>query len=180
VLRACGVLRALAGRVESPVPPRLAALAAIGDASTVCTATGELAPLLKDPVPSVRRAAALVLRPDERRTAGAFRDTIRDPDPSVAAAAVAAVCRNEASASTPGPAAAKPDPILQTATEAARALVVAHGTAVEDAVEMLGCLARAATPADRQLLEQLRRGPPSPLRDRAVELATRPAELKPR
>ena len=80
VLRACGGLRALAARVEAPVPPRLAALSAIGEASTVCTATGELAALLRDPVPSVRRAAALVLRPDERRAASAFRDVLRDPD----------------------------------------------------------------------------------------------------
>jgi hypothetical protein len=35
---------------------------------------------------------------------------------------------------------------------------------------MLDCLAAAATPADRALLEGMRRGPPSPLRDRAVEL----------
>jgi hypothetical protein len=35
---------------------------------------------------------------------------------------------------------------------------------------MLDCLAAAGTPADRTLLEQLRRGPPSPVRDRAVEL----------
>lgn len=170
VLRACGGLRTLAARVEAPVPSRLAALAAIGDAATICTATGELSALLRDPVPAVRRATALVLRPEERRAASAFRDVIRDPDPTVAAAAVAAVCRADV----------KLDPTLQQATEAARVLVAARATPPEDAVDMLGCLARASTPADQQILDQLRRGPPSPLRDRAVELGSRPGELKPR
>jgi hypothetical protein len=35
---------------------------------------------------------------------------------------------------------------------------------------MLDCLAAAGTPADRTLLDELRRGPASPVRDRAVEL----------
>jgi hypothetical protein len=172
VVRACGALRALAARVEAPVPSRLAALAAIGDAATVCTATGELATLLRDPVPAVRRATALVLRPDERRASSAFRDVIHDPDPGVAAAAIAAICRADERGA--------PDPTVRQATAAARVLVLSNATAPEDAVEMLGCLARAPTPADLQILDQLRRGAPSPLRDRAVELGTRPAGLGPR
>jgi hypothetical protein len=184
--RACAALRTLAGRVEAPVPSRLAALVAMGDAATVCTATGELAPLLRDPVPAVRRATALLLRPEERRASSGFRDVIHDPDPAVASAAVAAVCRAEgrdedlgagASAATT---AGRPDAMVQQTVEAARALVLARGTPPEDAVEMLGCLAQSSAPADRRILDQLRRGAPSPLRDRAVELSTRPAELKPR
>lgn len=187
--RACDALRTLASRVEAPVSSRLAALVAIGDAATVCTATGELAPLLRDPVPAVRRATALILRPEERRASSAFRDVIHDPDPAVASAAVAAVCRAEGhdsdaaalgAGSAVTPAAGKPDAMVQQTTEAARALVIARATPPEDAVEMLACLARAATPADRQILDQLRRGAPSPLRDRAAELATQPGELSPR
>jgi hypothetical protein len=44
---------------------------------------------------------------------------------------------------------------------------------------MLACVAGAGTPADRSLLDELRRGPPSPLRDRAVELGVRPPPGKP-
>lgn len=186
--RACGGLRALASRVEAPAPSRLAALGAIAKASTVCTATGELAPLLRDPVAAVRRATALVLRPEERRAASAFRDVIHDADPTVASAAVAAVCRAEGypddgrlggGASGGGPA-GRLDPMLQQTVEAARSLATARTTPPEDAVEMLSCLARAATPADRQILDQLRMGAPSPLRERAAELAGAPDRLKPR
>jgi hypothetical protein len=49
-------------------------------------------------------------------------------------------------------------------------LVRAQGTPPDDAVEMLDCLAAGETPTDRALLEELGRRPPSPLRDRAVEL----------
>jgi hypothetical protein len=63
--------------------------------------------------------------------------------------------------------------------EAARVMANSRGTPVADAVEMLGCLARAATPADRQILDQLRRGPPSPLRDRATDLMGGPDRLTP-
>src|SRR5437762_3595618 len=77
-------------------------------------------------------------------------------------------------------AAGSPEATVQQAPLAARTLVLAPATPAEDAVEMLGCLARAATPADVHILDQLRRGPPSPLRDRAVELGRRPPELVPR
>jgi hypothetical protein len=197
--RACGALRALAARVEAPVPSRLAALGALADAGTVCTATAELTPLLRDPVPAVKRAVALLLRPDERQVASALRETIHDPDPAVASAAVAAVCRAEppaGAAASPAatarpsapaagrkvaatPPAAEPLPLPQEAASAARALVAAPSTPPEDAVEMLACLAHAATPADRQLLDQLRREGPAPLRDRAAELADSPDRLKP-
>ena len=166
--RSCGALRALAGRGEAPVAARVAALGALASAATVCPANGDLTPLLRDPVAAVRRAAILVLHPDERRSASALREVIRDPERLVASAAVATLCRDEVGESG---ASAKSDPPAAPVIELARVMVMARGTPAADAVEMLGCLARAATPADRQILDQLRRGPASPLRDRATELA---------
>jgi len=103
--------------------------------------------------------------------AAALRDVIRDPDPGVASAAVAAVCRSEPDKDK---GAARKDPLWDQSMAAARALAAAKTTPPEDAVEMLACLAAAATPADRSVLEQLRDGPPSPVRDRAAELAEGP------
>jgi hypothetical protein len=174
VARACGGLRTLAQRLEAPVPSRLAALDALASAQTVCTASVELPGLLRDPVPAVRRAAALLLKPRERPVAAALRDAIRDPDPSVASAAVAAVCRAEAPAGG-----RKGDALFEQSTVAARAMAPAKTTPPEDAVEMLACLAATGTPADRALLDHLRMGPPSPLRDRAAELAEPAARVKP-
>jgi hypothetical protein len=114
-----------------------------------------------------------MLRPQERPVAAALRDTIHDPDPSVASAAVAAVCRAEAG----GP--ARKDALVEQSTAAARTLAAAPSTPPEDAVEMLACVAAAGTAADRSLLDRLRRGPPSPLRDRASELAESGARVKP-
>jgi hypothetical protein len=165
---ACESLRGMAVRVEVPVPARLAALDALALAQTTCPGTAELVPLLRDPVPAVRRATALALRPSEKPVASALRDTIRDPDPTVASAAVAAVCR--ATNGHGGPGLAKGDSLVSQSTAAARGLVPAPRTPPEDAVEMLACVSLASTAADRGLLEQLRRGPPSPLRDRAAEL----------
>jgi len=48
--------------------------------------------------------------------------------------------------------------------------VATPSTRPEDAVEMLTCVAAAGTPADRALLEKLRAGAPSPVRDRAALL----------
>jgi hypothetical protein len=176
--RTCGALRALAGRVEAPVASRVAALGALASAATVCTATGELSSLLRDPVAAVRRAAILVLRPEERRAASALREVIRDPERLVASAAVATLCRDEINETGAVPTAAKGDPPAAPVIELARVMVMARGTPAADAVEMLGCLARAATPADRQILDQLRRGPASPVRDRASELAGAPDRLQ--
>jgi hypothetical protein len=188
VVRACGALRTLASRVEAPVPSRLAALGATASAATVCTATGELGSLLRDPVAAVRRATALILRPEERRASSALREVIHDPDPAVASAAVAVLCRAEGRRNDGGvgagvaitAAAGRPDPVAQQTVEAARALVASPTTPAEDAVEMLSCLARAGTPSDRQILVQLRAGAPSPLRDRAAELAAPPDRLTPK
>jgi len=158
--RACGSMRRLAARVEAPTAVRLQALDAVAESSGVCTATGELAPLLRDPDPAVRRAAALTLTPSARAAATAVRDLLQDPAADVASAASAAVCR------------ALPAgvPVEPTALDSARRLVVAATTPPEDAVEMLGCLAASNAPADKKLLEDLRRGPAGPIRDRAAEL----------
>jgi hypothetical protein len=174
VARACAGLRGLAARVEAPASARLAALDALAAAQRVCSATAELAPLLRDPVPYVRRAAALVLRPQEKPVAAALRDTIRDSDPTVASAAVAAVCRAEA-----GVPAYKSDSLLEDSTDAARKLAAAASTPPDDAVEMLACVAASGTRADRSLLDRLRRGPPSPLQNRAAELAEPGSRVKP-
>ena len=106
--------------------------------------------------------------------AAALRDTIHDPDPTVASAAVAAVCRADAVA--PG---RKGDALVEESTAAARTLAAAPSTRPEDAVEMLACLAAAGTAADRSLLDRLRRGPPSPLQTRASELAESGGRVKP-
>src|SRR5204863_6041852 len=102
-----------------------AALDALGAAQAVCTATAELAPLLRDPVPAVRRAAALLLRPQERPVAAALKDALRDPDATVVAAAAATVCRAQAGAA---PAQRKADPLVEPSTAAARALATAPST----------------------------------------------------
>ena len=94
--RACNGLRGLATRPEAAVTARVAAISAVASASVVCpAASGELAALLRDPVPAVRRATALVLRPEERRASSALRDVVRDPERLVVSAAVATLCRDE-------------------------------------------------------------------------------------
>jgi hypothetical protein len=79
---------------------------------------------------------------------------------------VAAECRVEART----PHAGKERPPAAPAIAAARTMAAAPTTAPADAVEMLDCLAAAGMPADRTLLDELRRRPASPVRDRAVEL----------
>jgi hypothetical protein len=168
VTRACGGLRALAARADAPAPSRLAALDALAVAQTTCTAMPELALLLRDPAPEVRRAAALLLPMADPRATTALRDGLADPDPTVSAACAATVCRRV----EPAPPRGRPsgDALVAQATMAARALVAAPATRPEDAVEMLACVAAAGTPADRALLEKLRAGTASPVRARAAEL----------
>jgi hypothetical protein len=175
VTRSCGGLRALASRTAAGIPARLAALDALALGQTICPTSGELAGLLRDPAPVVRRAAATILRPDDKQAAAALRDGMADSDKAVAAACVATLCRRV----DPTVPRRKGDALLEQATGAARTLVAAAATLPEDAVEMLACLAAAATPADRALLDQLRRGPASALRDRAVELTGGPAIVPP-
>jgi hypothetical protein len=163
--RACWGLHGLAGRKEATSSARLAALDAILQAGSSCGSYGDLASLARDPAAEIRRAAALVAAAGPERTA-VLSGAIGDADRIVSAAAAAAECRVEARTPRVG----KERPPAAPAIAAARAMAAAPSTPPADAVEMLDCLAAAGTPADRALLDELRRGPPSPVRDRAVEL----------
>jgi hypothetical protein len=165
VSRACGGLHAVAARKEAPSAVRLAALDAILAAAPSCGSYGDLASLARDPAAEIRRAAVLVAAASPERTA-VLSGAISDSDRSVSAAAAAAECRVEARTPRGG----KERPPAAPAIAAARTMAAAPSTPPADAVEMLDCLAAGGTPADRTLLDELRRGPPSPVRDRAVEL----------
>jgi hypothetical protein len=165
VARACGGLHALAARKGATTAARLAALDAVLEAAPSCGAYGDLAALARDPAAEIRRAAVLVAAAGPERTA-VLSSAIADADRGVSAAATAAECRVEARAARGG----KERPPAAPAVATARTLAAAPSTAPADAVEMVDCLAAAGTPADRTLLDELRRGPPSPVRDRAVEL----------
>ncbi len=168
VARACAGLRSLATRTAAPMPARLAALDALATAQLTCPAPAELGALLRDPAPAVKRAAALVVREPDSAARQALSDGITNPDPAVSGACVATVCRRvepPARGKTP-----VRDMLVEQATGAARSMVVVAATKPEDAVDMLSCVAAAGTPADRSLLEKLRAGPPSPVRDRAALL----------
>jgi hypothetical protein len=165
VAQACGNLRGLATKADAALIARLAALDAVLAAVPTCGPAPELDSLAHDGAPAIRRAAVLVAASGAHREA-VLKDAIADPDRGVSAAAVAADCRIEGRV-----AGGKEAPPVSQAIVTARALATAQTTPPEDAVEMLDCLAAAATPADRALLDDLRRGPPSALRDRAVELA---------
>jgi hypothetical protein len=171
VARACGGLRALVMRADAAASARMEALDALAAAHTTCPVSAELAALLRDPAPAVRRAAVLVLSTlpaGDARAAAALLLGMADPDPGVSAACVAAVCRRVEPAARARRGSS--DALVEQATGAARALVTVSATRPEDAVEMLACVAAAGTPADRALLEKLRAGAASPVRDRAVEL----------
>ncbi|MEO8212001.1 MAG: hypothetical protein ABI560_02360 [Myxococcales bacterium] len=166
---ACVVLRGAATMAMNSTPVRLAALDALGDASTICAPTPELVGLLRDPTPAIRRAAALVLRPQQRLATGGFASGTRDVDKGVASASVAALCEVWA---LPGGTLSKSgarEPIWEQTREAARRLVVAADTAADDAVQMLDCLDPTLA-SDRRLLDGLRARHKTPLADRAVEI----------
>jgi hypothetical protein len=165
VARACGGLHAVAARKEAASAVRLAALDAILEAAPSCGSYGDLAALAHDPAAEIRRAAVLVAAAGPERAA-VLPGAIADSDKSVSAAAAAAECRVEGRAARGG----KERPPAAPAIAAARTMAAAPSTPPADAVEMLDCLAAAGTPADRTLLDELRRGPASPVRDRAVEL----------
>jgi hypothetical protein len=174
VSRACTALRALAWRSDAALATRLAALDAVAAATPSCGSGADLAPLARDGTPAVRRAATMVaLAGPDRDTL--LRDALADADRSVGAAATAAACRIEGRSGRGGKTEAPPS----QAVAAARTMAAAPTTPADDAVEMLDCLAAAGTPQDRALLDELQRRPPSPLRDRAVELGARPSSGKP-
>jgi hypothetical protein len=162
--RACAGLRALAARREAPLGARLAALDAMLEAAPTCGGGGDLSGFLHDPSPEIRRAAVLAAGGSGR--AAILHDGLADGDRSVSSAAVAADCRVETRVGRNG----KEAPPDAPAIAAARLLVGAPATPAADAVEMLDCLAAGGTAADRALLDQLRQGPASPVRDRAFEL----------
>ena len=164
IARACWALHGLAGHGGSALETRLTALDGSLQAVPTCGVPRDLVGWSRDPAPEIRRAVVLLAVAGNDRAA-ILRQGMSDGDPRVSAAAVAADCRVESRAVARKE--ALPDPAT---VAAARTLALAPTTAAADAVEMLDCLAAAGTPADRALLEQLRRGPPSPLRDRAVEL----------
>jgi hypothetical protein len=164
IARACWAVHGLAGRATAPLETRLQAIDASLAAAPTCGVPRDVATWSRDASPEIRRAAVLLAAVGAERAA-VLPQAISDGDQRVSAAAVAADCRVETRGA--GGKETAPDP---QAVAAARLLVAARNTAAADAVEMLDCLAAAATPADRALLEGMRRGPPSPLRDRAVEL----------
>jgi hypothetical protein len=174
VARACAGLRALVTRPDAPVASRLAAIEAAATAQTTCGGATDLAALMRDPLPAVRRAAALVLRPTDGPAATALRAGFADPDVTVAAASVASVCRR-IDLTAPR---RKGDSFTDQAIATARTLVSAPATPPEDAVEMLTCLVSTGAPADRAVVEKLRQGAPSPLRTRAVELTGGPGKAE--
>ena len=169
--RACSGLHALAGHPATSLETRLRAMDGSLEALPTCGVPRDLASWARDPAPEIRRAAVLLAVAGNDRGA-ILRQAIADGDHRVSSAAVAADCRVESRSGNHKEVA--PDP---AAVSAARTLALTPTTPAADAVEMLDCLAAAATPADRALLEQLRRGPASPLRDRAVEL-TAPGQGK--
>lgn len=164
--RACWNLHQLAGRTSAPLETRLEAIDASLAAVPTCGVPREAAGWARDGAPEIRRAAVLLAAAGADRAA-VLHQAMGDADGRVSGAAVAADCRVE-----PRTAGGKETPPDPQAVAAARTLAHAPATPAADAVEMLDCLAAAATPADRALLESLRRGPPSPLRDRAVELVS--------
>lgn len=180
VAHACAALQGLALRGLVVVPVRMAALVALADAASTCGDTDGLLPLLRDVDPGLRRAAAQVVRARSPVAAGALREAIRDPDPLVGTAAVAALCRRERGA--PGGAAAPSDvstaAAASAAAEAARILILKPSTPVDDAVDMLACLLGAGTLTDQKIEDLIRRGPPSPLRDQLIPLSEPAAPAK--
>lgn len=175
VARACTALRALAWRSDAALATRLAALDAAAAAAPSCGGGSDLAPLARDGAPALRRAALLVAAGGGGDHEALLQAGIADADRGVSTAATAAACRVESRTGRNG----KVEPPPAQAIAAARSTAAAPTTPPEDAVEMLDCLAAAGTPQDRALLDELQRRPPSPLRDRAVELGVRPTPGKP-
>jgi hypothetical protein len=171
VTGACSALRTAAILPANANLERLAALEALGDAATVCPPLPELLGLLKDPTPAIRRAAALVVRPQQRLATGGFASGTRDIDPAVASASVAALCQAMAQPAA-WPKSGVREPIWEQTRQAARRLVTATATPADDAVEMLDCL-DPTLGSDRQILDGLRVRRRTPLGDRAAEILDR-------
>ena len=169
---ACAALRTSALLPAAATAVRLAALDALADATSVCPLWPDLLGLLKDPTPAIRRAAAFVVRPQQRLATGGFASGTRDIDPAVASASVAALCEAMAQ---PGmlPKSSAREPIWEQIRQLARRMATASATAPEDAVQMLDCLDPTLA-SDHQILEGLKARRHTPLGERAAEILERP------
>jgi hypothetical protein len=155
----------------------IAAVAALRGVTHVPSNEAQLAARLSDPEPEVRRAAAEALAgvPEgERALEAALAD---DASPSVAAAAAASLCHDVTP--TPGkpnaPSELRAARLGPKARERLRALALAVDGEVSlaDRLDLVACLRVAASPADKQALDQLARRPPESLRRRARALGGR-------
>ena len=170
---ACGALRTAALLPANATLTRLAALEAMGDTLTVCRPMQDVLALLKDPTPSIRRAAALVTRPQQRLATGGFAQGTRDVDPGVASASVAALCEAMAEPAV-WPKGGLREPIWEQTRQLARRLAVASATPADDAGEMLDCLDPTLA-SDRQILDGMRARKKTPLGERAAAILAAPA-----
>lgn len=174
VARGCRALTDAAGRAQAPVELRLAAIDALADAALLCRP----APLslLGDGAPAIRRAVLLAQRVRDELPATSLKQALGDSDPTVVAAAAVAWCRHRLQAGNKGPTAAElgrlPAAPAGAPTPPLRELASAETTPVEDAVELLPCLAASPEPADKQAMEQLRRSKVPALKARAAELGS--------
>lgn len=170
---ACGALRAMALLPANATLARLAALEAMGDSLMVCRPMPDLLGLLKDPTPSIRRAAALLTRPQQRLATGGFAQGTRDVDPGVASASVAALCEAMAEPAV-WPKGGLREPIWEQTRQLARRLAVTPATPSDDAVQMLDCLDPTLA-SDRQILDGMRAHKKTPLGERAAAILAAPA-----
>ncbi len=164
VARACAAVHGLAGRAASPLETRLQAIDASLAAAPTCGVPRDAAALVARQLARSSARGGPSGRGGNRTGGGSAPGNRRRRSACERRGGCGRLPRRSRNA---GGRESAPDP---QAVAAARSLVAARTTAAADAVEMLDCLAAAATPADRALLETMRRGPPSPLRDRAVEL----------
>jgi len=174
VSSACAGLRTLALRPEAAEEARLAALTGLGGATAVCASSMDVAGLLGDPNPAVRRAAALITRPVERLAPGTSGVGVKDADKGVAAAAASAICRAWSGPRAGGHGGAR-EPVWNQARDAARRLLREPDIAPEDLVDMTSCL-DPGTNEDRALLAALAKNKAAPVKDRAKELLEKPGQ----
>ncbi len=168
VARGCQGLRTMAASTAAAQDTRLSCVAALLEARTACSAVALPEALLRDPAPELRRAAWLATT-GGAPPSGAVRTALDDPDPRVAGAAGAAVCRHSLSP-LPGTPTGAPAAPTTTPARSLRDIVRADDVPAEDVIEILPCLARSGSPDDRAALEALGAGHVSPVRDRATEL----------
>jgi len=171
---ACGGLRTLALRPEAAEEARLASVGALGQGSAVCATWLDLSPLLRDPSPALRRAAALVTRPVERLATAGSPVGVRDLDKNVAGASAAMLCRAWSSPRA-GLRGGAHEPIWNQAREVARRLVKDAELAPEDVVDMMSCLDPTSA-EDRGLIATLGKHKSPPVKERAKELLERPGQ----